>query len=114
MTNTGGPPPRPDPLSHPREEWELAYRTLVLAPLALIDAAMPGMRERGWGRIVNIASLTVREPMPALILSNSHRAATFAAFKTIARYGRGVGRHAQQRAPGANRDRTEHPARRKP
>ncbi|MGH2849774.1 MAG: SDR family oxidoreductase [Solirubrobacteraceae bacterium] len=85
VTNTGGPPPRPDPLSHPRDEWEVAYRTLVLAPLALIEAAISGMQERGWGRIVNIASFTVREPMPALMLSNSHRAATFAAFKTIAR-----------------------------
>ena len=85
ITNTGGPPPRPDPLSHPREEWERAHRTLVLAPLELIGAVMPGMRERGWGRIVNIGSWTVREPLPNLMLSNSHRSATFAAFKTIAR-----------------------------
>jgi 3-oxoacyl-[acyl-carrier protein] reductase len=85
ITNTGGPPPRPDPLSHPREEWEQAHRTLVLAPMALIEAAMPGMRERGWGRIVNIASWSVREPVPILMLSNSYRSAVFAAFKTIAR-----------------------------
>lgn len=84
ITNTGGPPPRPDPLSHPREEWERAYRTLVLAPLGLISAVMPGMRERGWGRIVNIGSWAVREPVPALVLSNSHRSAALAAFKTIA------------------------------
>ena len=85
VTNTGGPPPRPDPLAHPREEWEQAYRTLVLAPLALIGAVMPGMRERGFGRVVNIGSWTVREPLPNLMLSNSHRAAALAAFKTIAR-----------------------------
>ena len=85
VTNTGGPPPRADPLSHPREEWELAYRTLVLAPLALINAAVPGMRERGWGRIVNIGSWSVREPVANLMLSNSNRSATLAAFKTIAR-----------------------------
>jgi len=85
VTNTGGPPPRPDPLAHPREEWEQAYRTLVLAPLALIGAVMPGMRERGFGRVVNIGSWTVREPLPNLMLSNSHRSAAFAAFKTIAR-----------------------------
>jgi 3-oxoacyl-[acyl-carrier protein] reductase len=91
VTNTGGPPPRPDPLSHPRAEWELAYRTLVLAPLGLIEAVMPGMQERRWGRIVNIASFTVREPAPILMLSNSHRAATFAAFKTIARSVAGSG-----------------------
>ena len=85
VTNTGGPPPRPDPLSHPREEWLLAYRTLVLAPVEMIEAVMPGMRERGWGRIVNIGSFSVREPISNLMLSNSHRAAALAAFKTIAR-----------------------------
>jgi 3-oxoacyl-[acyl-carrier protein] reductase len=85
ITNTGGPPPRPDPLTHPRAEWEQAHRTLVLAPLELIGAVMPGMRERGWGRIVNIGSWSVREPGPILVLSNSHRSAALAAFKTIAR-----------------------------
>jgi 3-oxoacyl-[acyl-carrier protein] reductase len=85
ITNTGGPPARPDALSHPREEWELAYRTLVLAPMALIEAVVPGMRERGFGRIVNIASWAIREPAPNLMLSNSHRSATLAAFKTLAR-----------------------------
>ncbi len=85
VTNTGGPPPSADPLAHPREEWEQAYRTLVLAPLALIEAVMPGMRERGWGRIVNIGSWSVREPLANLMLSNSHRSAAFSAFKTIAR-----------------------------
>jgi 3-oxoacyl-[acyl-carrier protein] reductase len=57
----------------------------VLAPLALITAVMPGMRERGLGRIVNIASATVREPSAVLMLSNAHRSATLAAFKTLAR-----------------------------
>jgi 3-oxoacyl-[acyl-carrier protein] reductase len=43
------------------------------------------MRERGWGRILNVASTSVREPIPPLILSNAHRSATVAAFKTLAR-----------------------------
>ncbi|MGA2756008.1 MAG: SDR family oxidoreductase [Solirubrobacteraceae bacterium] len=85
VTNTGGPPASADPLAGSREEWESAYRTLVLAPLELIRAVLPGMRERGFGRIVNIGSWTIREPLPNLMLSNSHRSATFAAFKTIAR-----------------------------
>jgi 3-oxoacyl-[acyl-carrier protein] reductase len=84
VTNTGGPPGNPDALAHTREEWELAHRTLLLAPLELIETVMPGMRARGFGRIVNIASTTVREPMPILMLSNSERAAALAAFKTIA------------------------------
>ena len=85
VTNTGGPPPSADPLAQSREEWETAYRTLVLAPLALIRAVLPAMCERGFGRIVNIGSWTIREPLANLMLSNSHRSATFAAFKTIAR-----------------------------
>ena len=84
VTNTGGPPSDPDPLSFSREQWEAAYRDLVLAPMALIEHVVPGMRERGWGRIVNVASISVREPIANLMLSNSHRAATVAAFKTIA------------------------------
>jgi 3-oxoacyl-[acyl-carrier protein] reductase len=85
VTNTGGPPASPAPLSHTREEWEAAYRTLVLAPVMLVAAVIPGMQERRFGRIVNVASSTVREPSPTLMLSNAHRAATLAAFKTIAR-----------------------------
>jgi len=85
VTNTGGPPAGIDPLGFSAAQWDAAYRELVLAPMALVDAVVPGMRERRWGRIVNVASSTVREPAPALMLSNSHRAATLAAFKTLAR-----------------------------
>jgi 3-oxoacyl-[acyl-carrier protein] reductase len=91
VTNTGGPPGNADPLAQEREAWEAAHRTLVLAPLELIRACVPAMRERGFGRIVNIASVSVREVMPALILSNSERAAALAAFKTIARNVAGAG-----------------------
>jgi 3-oxoacyl-[acyl-carrier protein] reductase len=84
VTSTGGPPPG-DPLGFTREQWEDAYRTLVLAPMALIEAAVPGMRERGFGRVLNVSSSAVREPIGALVLSNAHRSATLAAFKTLAR-----------------------------
>jgi 3-oxoacyl-[acyl-carrier protein] reductase len=53
--------------------------------MTLIEATVPGMRDRGWGRVVNVGSTSVLEPIPALMLSNSHRAATVAAFKTLAR-----------------------------
>ena len=84
VVNTGGPPAG-GPLGLRRADWEAAYRDLVLAPMALIEHAAPGMRERGFGRILNVASSAVREPMPGLMLSNSHRTAVVAAFKTLAR-----------------------------
>jgi 3-oxoacyl-[acyl-carrier protein] reductase len=86
VTNTGGPPGGPDPLAFPRDQWEAAYRDLVLAPMALVDRVVPAMRARGWGRVVNVASTTVREPSPGLMLSNVHRASMITAFKTIARH----------------------------
>jgi 3-oxoacyl-[acyl-carrier protein] reductase len=85
VTNTGGPPSGADPLGFGREQWEAAYRDLVLAPLAVIERVMPGMRGRGWGRIVNVASTSVREPIGNLMLSNAHRASMITAFKTLAR-----------------------------
>jgi 3-oxoacyl-[acyl-carrier protein] reductase len=85
ICNTGGPPPGADPLAFSREQWEAAYRSLVLAQMELIERVIPGMRERGFGRIVNVASTSVREPIANLMLSNAHRAAMITAFKTIAR-----------------------------
>jgi len=83
VANTGGPPPG-GALDNSREEWEAAYRSLVLAPRALVEAALPGMRERRWGRIVNVASSSVREPIPHLSLSNVHRMAAVGFLKTLA------------------------------
>jgi 3-oxoacyl-[acyl-carrier protein] reductase len=85
VCNTGGPPANADPLGFSREQWETAYRTLVLAQMALVERIVPGMRDRGFGRIVNVASTSVREPIGNLMLSNAHRASMVAAFKTIAR-----------------------------
>jgi 3-oxoacyl-[acyl-carrier protein] reductase len=85
VTNTGGPPPGDDPAGFTREQWEAAYRDLVLSPMALIERVLPGMRERGFGRIVNVSSMAVREPIPVLMLSNVHRSGMLAGFKTLAR-----------------------------
>ena len=63
VTNTGGPPPG-GALDHSLEEWEAAYRSLVLAPRVLIEAVLPGMRERGWGRIVNVGSTSTHRADP--------------------------------------------------
>jgi 3-oxoacyl-[acyl-carrier protein] reductase len=83
VTNTGGPP-LGRALEHPAAEWEAAYRTLVLAPRTLVDAVLPGMLERRWGRIANVSSSSVREPIPGLALSNAHRMAAVGLFKTLA------------------------------
>jgi 3-oxoacyl-[acyl-carrier protein] reductase len=83
VANTGGPP-FGGALDHDLEEWERAYRSLVLAPRILAGAVVPGMRERGWGRIVNVGSNTTREPNPALNLSNAHRMAAVGFLKTLA------------------------------
>jgi 3-oxoacyl-[acyl-carrier protein] reductase len=84
VTNTGGPPADPDPLAPSTEQWEHAHRTLVLAPMTLLRLVLPGMRRRRWGRVVGIASTSVREPIPSLVLSNAERSAALAAYKTLA------------------------------
>ena len=83
VLNTGGPPPG-TALEHETDEWEEAYRSLVLAPRVLTGAVVPGMRERGWGRIVNVGSSSTREPIPYLNLSNAHRMAAVGFLKTLA------------------------------
>jgi 3-oxoacyl-[acyl-carrier protein] reductase len=83
VTNTGGPP-LGGALDHELEDWEQAYRSLVLAPRVLVGATLPGMRERAWGRIVNVGSSSTREPIPGLNLSNSHRMAAVGFLKTLA------------------------------
>jgi 3-oxoacyl-[acyl-carrier protein] reductase len=84
VTNTGGPPGG-DPLEFTREQWEAAHRELVVAPLEMIEEVVPGMRERGFGRIVSVSSWAAREPIPTLMLSSSHRPGLLGAFKTLAK-----------------------------
>jgi 3-oxoacyl-[acyl-carrier protein] reductase len=84
VTNTGGPPPG-GAQERSTGEWEDAYRSLVLAPRALIEAVLPEMRSRGWGRIVNVGSSSTIEAIPHLGLSNVHRLAAIGYFKTLAR-----------------------------
>jgi 3-oxoacyl-[acyl-carrier protein] reductase len=84
IANTGGPPAG-DPLSFTREQWEAAHRTLVLSPMTMLERILPDMRERGFGRVVAIGSMAVREPIDALQLSNTHRPGLVAAFKVLAR-----------------------------
>lgn len=72
VTNAGGPPP-----GHwsdwSREDFIRAIDANMLTPIALMQAVMPGMMARGWGRVVNITSQAVKAPIPALGLSNAAR-----------------------------------------
>ena len=83
VLNTGGPP-YGAALENSIEEWEAAFRSLVLAPRVLAEGVLPGMQERGWGRIVNVSSTSIREPIPALTLSNANRMAALGLLKTLA------------------------------
>ncbi len=82
ITNTGGPPPG-GPLGNDLGAWQAAYTSLVLAPRVLIEAVVPQMKKREWGRIVNVGSSSTLQPIPELNLSNAHRAAAVAFFKTL-------------------------------
>ena len=84
VTNTGGPP-KGGPLDNSIEEWEAAYRSLVLGVRVLVEGVLPGMRERGWGRIVNVGSNSTVEPIPTLAISNSVRQAAVGFLKTLSR-----------------------------
>jgi 3-oxoacyl-[acyl-carrier protein] reductase len=85
VANSGGPTASPDALSFSHEQWRAAYELLLLGAISLVEAVLPGMRSRGWGRVLSLSSSVVREPSPTLVLSSSHRAGLLAALKTIAR-----------------------------
>jgi 3-oxoacyl-[acyl-carrier protein] reductase len=82
VTNTGGPPPG-GALDTGLDQWRDAYENLILAPRVLVEASLPGMRERGWGRIVNVGSSSTREPIPGLALSNAHRPGLLGWLRTL-------------------------------
>jgi 3-oxoacyl-[acyl-carrier protein] reductase len=83
VTNAGGPPAgRFEDLS--REMWETATRLTLDSVLELTRAVLPGMKERRWGRILNITSIAAKQPVDNLILSNSLRAAVTGFARTLA------------------------------
>lgn len=73
VTNAGGPPPGIWS-DWSRDDFIRALDANMLTPIALMQAMLPGMMERGWGRVVNITSQSVKSPIAALGLSNSARA----------------------------------------
>jgi 3-oxoacyl-[acyl-carrier protein] reductase len=72
VTNAGGPPPGLWS-DWDRDDFIAALDANMLTPIALMKAVLPGMMERGWGRVVNITSFSVKAPIPALGLSNTAR-----------------------------------------
>jgi 3-oxoacyl-[acyl-carrier protein] reductase len=83
ITNTGGPPPGPFE-SHSAEAWRDAVRQNLESVINLVRHVLPGMKERRWGRIVNVTSIAVKQPVDGLILSNSVRAAVTGFARTLA------------------------------
>jgi 3-oxoacyl-[acyl-carrier protein] reductase len=83
VTNTGGPPAGPFE-SHSPETWRAAVAQNLESVLNLTRAVLPGMKGRQWGRIVNITSIAVKQPVDGLILSNSIRAAVTGFARTLA------------------------------
>lgn len=73
VNNAGGPPPGVWS-DWARADFQRALDANMLAPIALMTALLPGMIERGWGRVVNITSTSVKGPIAALGLSNAARA----------------------------------------
>jgi 3-oxoacyl-[acyl-carrier protein] reductase len=72
VTNAGGPPPGLWS-DWSREDFIRAIDANMLTPIALMQAALPGMMAKGWGRVVNITSQSVKAPIPQLGLSNAAR-----------------------------------------
>jgi len=83
VTNTGGPPAGMFE-SLTQVQWQEAIRQNLESVLNLTRAVLPGMKERQWGRILNITSISVKQPVDNLILSNSVRAAVTGFARTLA------------------------------
>ena len=83
VTNGGGPPAGPFE-SFSQEQWEAATRLTLFSAIELARQVLPGMKERRWGRILNITSIAVKQPVDNLILSNSLRAAVTGFARTLA------------------------------
>jgi 3-oxoacyl-[acyl-carrier protein] reductase len=82
VTNNHGPMPG-DFVQFDESDWLGAVQQNMIAPLMLIRAVLPGMRQRKFGRIVNITSAMVKSPRPGMELSTSARAGLTAACKAI-------------------------------
>jgi 3-oxoacyl-[acyl-carrier protein] reductase len=83
LNNSGGPPPS-RAIGIAPEVWEAQFRAMVLVFFRLTDMLLPDMRKRGWGRIINVASESVVQPIPQIAISNTLRGAVVGWAKTLA------------------------------
>ena len=83
VTNAGGPPAGPFE-SHAWDIWERAVNLTLRSAVELTRAVLPGMRSRRWGRVINVTSIAVKQPVDNLILSNSVRSAVTGFARTLA------------------------------
>jgi 3-oxoacyl-[acyl-carrier protein] reductase len=81
VLNAGGPPTA-DAMATDAESWQRAFQLLAITPIELAQAVLPGMRERGWGRVVALMSSVVREPIAPLVYSTAGRSALAGWMKT--------------------------------
>ncbi len=84
ITNAGGPPPG-EFMAFSDEDWENAFRLSFLSAVRLAREAVPHMRKVGGGRVINITSYSVKEPIPGLVLSNAIRSGVVGLAKTLSR-----------------------------
>jgi 3-oxoacyl-[acyl-carrier protein] reductase len=83
VTNTGGPRSAPfDALTD--ADWTSSIDSMLLSVVRLVRGASPHMRSRGGGRIINVTSISVKQPIDGLVLSNSLRAAVTGLSRTLA------------------------------
>jgi 3-oxoacyl-[acyl-carrier protein] reductase len=83
VTNGGGPPPGRFE-DHGTEVWRAGSAVTLESVLNLVRGVLPGMKERGWGRILNVTSIAVKQPVDGLMLSNALRAAVTGMARTLA------------------------------
>lgn len=85
VANAGGPPAGDFASVEDVEEYARAFELNALSAIAMCRAAVPAMQAAGWGRVLAITSVAVRQPIPTLILSNTARAGLTGFLKTLAR-----------------------------
>jgi 3-oxoacyl-[acyl-carrier protein] reductase len=100
VANAGGPPPGGFGSIDDLDAYTKAFELNCLSTIAMCKAAVPGMRERRWGRVVAVTSIAVRQPIPGLILSNTARAGVTGFLKTLAREVAGDGVTVNSLLPG--------------